>query len=188
MTHGSKLHWAFQILSLISVRPGNTVHPQDIRRTVFTKLQVNTMSSVSSKICCEDHFCTCCNIAAGKLSILSFQVTHIKIVSRDFWPLSLFTLAHRKLRDTWGLIIMIRLPCRINIIFNPDTQIYSCLSKLQFSSVQFTRSVVSDSLRPHKSQHTRPPCPSSTSGVHPNSCSSSRWCWVTQIIQYDLLY
>ena len=46
----------------------------------------------------------------------------------------------------------------------------------QFSSVQFSRSVVSDSLRPHESQHTRPPCPSPTSGVHPNSCPLSRWC------------
>ena len=45
-----------------------------------------------------------------------------------------------------------------------------------FSSVQFSRSVVSDSLRPHESQHTRPPCPSPTPGVHPNSCSSSPWC------------
>ena len=45
-----------------------------------------------------------------------------------------------------------------------------------FSSVQFGRSVVSDSLRPHESQHTRPPCPSPTPGVHPNSCPSSRWC------------
>ena len=35
-----------------------------------------------------------------------------------------------------------------------------------FSSVQFSRSVVSDSLRPHESQHARPPCPSPTSGVH----------------------
>ena len=39
-----------------------------------------------------------------------------------------------------------------------------------FSSVQFSRSVVSDSLRPHKSQHARPPCPSPTPGVHSNSC------------------
>ena len=39
----------------------------------------------------------------------------------------------------------------------------------------FSRSVVSDSLRPHESQHTRPPCPSPTPGVHPNSCAS-RWC------------
>ena len=39
-----------------------------------------------------------------------------------------------------------------------------------FSSVPFSRSVVSDSLRPHESQHARPPCPSPTPGVHPNSC------------------
>ena len=37
------------------------------------------------------------------------------------------------------------------------------------SSVQFSRSVVSDSLLPHESQHTRPPCPSPTPGVHSNS-------------------
>ena len=43
-------------------------------------------------------------------------------------------------------------------------------------TVQFSRSVVSDSLRPHESQHTRPPCPSPTPGVHSNSCPSSRWC------------
>ena len=47
---------------------------------------------------------------------------------------------------------------------------------VQFNSVQFSRSVVSDSLRPHKSQHTRPPCPSPSPEVHSNSCASSRWC------------
>ena len=47
---------------------------------------------------------------------------------------------------------------------------------IQFSSVQFIRSVMSDSLQPHELQHTRPPCPSPTSGVHPNSCPSSQWC------------
>ena len=45
-----------------------------------------------------------------------------------------------------------------------------------FSSVQFSRSVMSHSLRPHESQHARPPCPPPTPGVHPNSCASSRWC------------
>ena len=49
----------------------------------------------------------------------------------------------------------------------------------QFSSVQFSRSVVSDSLRPHESQHARPLCPSPTPGVHSNSCPSSRWCHLT---------
>ena len=44
------------------------------------------------------------------------------------------------------------------------------------SSVQFSRSVVSDSLRPHELQHIRPPCPSVTPGVYSNSCPSSQWC------------
>ena len=44
------------------------------------------------------------------------------------------------------------------------------------SPVQFSRSVTSDSLRPHEPQHARPPCPSPTPRVHPNPCSSSRWC------------
>ena len=46
----------------------------------------------------------------------------------------------------------------------------------QFSSVQFSRSVVSDSLRPHESKHARPPCPSPIPRVYPNSCPSSQWC------------
>ena len=48
-----------------------------------------------------------------------------------------------------------------------------------FSSAQFSRSVVSDSLRPHESQHARPPCPSPTPGVHSDSHPSSRWCHQT---------
>ena len=43
-------------------------------------------------------------------------------------------------------------------------------------SVQFSCSVVSDSLRPHESQHARPPCPSPTPRVHSDSRSSSQWC------------
>ena len=43
-------------------------------------------------------------------------------------------------------------------------------------SVQFSRSVMSESLWPHELQHTRPPCPSPTPRVHPNPCPSSQWC------------
>ena len=43
-------------------------------------------------------------------------------------------------------------------------------------SFQFSHSVLSDSLQPHELQHTRPPCPSPTPGVHSNSCPSSRRC------------
>jgi len=44
------------------------------------------------------------------------------------------------------------------------------------SSVQFSCSVMSDSLRPHESQHARPPCPSPTPGVHSGSHPLSQWC------------
>ena len=46
----------------------------------------------------------------------------------------------------------------------------------QFSSVQFSRSVVSDSSWPHESQHPRPSCPSPTPWVHSDSHPSSQWC------------
>ena len=45
-----------------------------------------------------------------------------------------------------------------------------------FSSVQFSCSVISDSLRPHESQHARPPCPSPAPGVYSDSRPSSQWC------------
>ena len=61
-------------------------------------------------------------------------------------------------------------------------QIYYLSSRnncYQFSSVQFSRSVVSDSLWSHELKHTRPPCPSPTSGVHPNPCPLCQWCHPT---------
>ena len=53
------------------------------------------------------------------------------------------------------------------------------LTLIQFSSIQFSHSVLSDSLRPHGLQHTRPPCPSPTPRVYSNSCLLSRWCHPT---------
>ena len=50
---------------------------------------------------------------------------------------------------------------------------------IQFSSVQFSCSVVSDTLWPHELQHARPPCPSPTPRIYPNSCPLSRWCHPT---------
>ena len=49
----------------------------------------------------------------------------------------------------------------------------------QFSSVPLSHSAVSNSLPSHESQHARPPCPSPTPRVYPNSCPSSRWCHPT---------
>ena len=56
---------------------------------------------------------------------------------------------------------------------------FSCSFNYQFSSVQFSCSGVSDSLWPHELQHARPPCPSPTPGIHPNSCPLSQWCHPT---------
>ena len=53
-----------------------------------------------------------------------------------------------------------------------------CFKLQDISSVQFS-SVMSNSLQPHESQHARPPCPSPTPGVYPNSCSLSWWCHPT---------
>ena len=56
---------------------------------------------------------------------------------------------------------------------NCKVQVRKCL---QFSSAQFSRSVISDSLRPHESQHTKPLSPSLTTRVDPNSFAWSQWC------------
>ena len=62
--------------------------------------------------------------------------------------------------------------------FLSDLQVLLCLQSyllfLNTGSVQFSRSVMSNSLRPHESQHTRPTCPSPTPGVYSNSCPSSQ--------------
>ena len=64
------------------------------------------------------------------------------------------------------------------IIALPLTAICNPIKKC-FSSVQFSHSVVSDSLRPHEPQHARPPCPSPTPRVYPDSCPLRQWCHPT---------
>ena len=64
---------------------------------------------------------------------------------------------------------------RINSTKLPQLRCVLYNTIAQFSSVQFSRFVVSDSLRPHESQHARPPCLSPTPGVYSNSCPLSRW-------------
>ena len=51
--------------------------------------------------------------------------------------------------------------------------------KTKPSSVQFSRSVLSDSLQPHEPHHARPPCKLLTPGIYPNSCPLSQWCYPT---------
>ena len=68
--------------------------------------------------------------------------------------------------------------CKMKIIIASNTTEW--LWELnEISSVQFSHSVVSDSLQPHEPQHARPPCPTPTPGVYPNSCPLSQWCHPT---------
>ena len=73
--------------------------------------------------------------------------------------------------------------CQYYICFLPKSLIIVIFPNIHIidhssipSSVQVSRSVFSDSLQPHESQHARPPCPSTTLGAYPTSCSSSRYC------------
>ena len=78
------------------------------------------------------------------------------------------------------------LTTKLQILLRPCHHLVECLGIFGrtnpwwvFPGVQISRSVVTNSLWPHESQHTRPPCPSPTPGVYPNSCPSSRWCHPT---------
>ena len=61
----------------------------------------------------------------------------------------------------------------------PSPHVRKAILYLLLHSVPFSRSVVSSSLRPHESQHARPPCASATSGLYSNSCPLSHWCHPT---------
>ena len=63
--------------------------------------------------------------------------------------------------------------------FNLKTDWINFLYVIIFSSVQFSHSVVSNSLQPHGPQHARPSCPSPTPRVYSNSSPLSRWCHPT---------
>ena len=79
-------------------------------------------------------------------------------VVRRFWDARIKEWCRRNLK-CWG---------------SPFVQTSQSPLTHQFSSVQFSHSVVSDSLQPHESQHARPPCPSPIPGVYSNSCPLSR--------------
>ena len=65
--------------------------------------------------------------------------------------------------------------CMLNDTPISAVTVDSCYDNHQ-KRIQFSRSVVSDSLWPHESQHARPPCPSPTSGAYSNSCPLRQWC------------
>ena len=82
-----------------------------------------------------------------------------------FWEYSCFT------------VLLASVYRKVNQLYiNMHWLFFQCLFAYQFSSVQFSCSVVSNSSRPHELQHARPPCPSPTPGAYSDSHPSSRWC------------
>ena len=82
----------------------------------------------------------------------------------------------------WHIVAVVQSLSHVWLFLTPWTAAHQAsLSFIvsQFSSVQFSRSVVSDSFRPHGLQHTRPPCPSPTPRVYSNPCPLSWWCHPT---------
>ena len=94
--------------------------------------------------------------------ILSFLPSHSGILDLPLWE-------QRFLTACCLLIFVQMLPGQQKLLG-------AVKANRMLNSVQFSRSVVSDSWWPHESQHARPPCPSPTPRVYSNSCLLSRWC------------
>ena len=97
---------------------------------------------------------------------LLFQIFDLQICSSSLWLLS-FT----------RYLFSISPICSLFLIFAFFG--YIIFYNFTFNSVQFSHSVMSNSLQPHELQHTRPPCPSPTARVHQNPCPLSLWCHPT---------
>ena len=112
-----------------------------------------------------------------KLEILrKYFVCYFHFIIRN--PKFKLFIAYSRSYDTASLVnipniinILLLLSCfsRVQLCATPETNILTSQILLTFRSDQISHSVVSDSLRPHESQHARPPCPSSTPRVHSDS-------------------
>ena len=101
-------------------------------------------------------------------------VLEAPLLKRLSFPLSMVLPSFKKI--LW--LCMWTFVSGLSILFHWSIYLSFCPYHSVFitvSLVQFSHSVMSNSLQPHESQHARPPCPSPSPGVHPNSCPSSQW-------------
>ena len=114
--------------------------------------------------------CTCCST-----TYISYLATKLQ---RYFLCQSCFYNQKKKYHYLWFWKKMMLLMYITNLVkCRKKISLYRIwFHFIRISSVQFSRSVMSDSLQPHGLQHTRLPCPSPSSGVCPNSCPLSQWC------------
>ena len=104
-----------------------------------------------------------------------FSLSSFSLIKRLF---SSFSLSAIRVVSSAFLKLLIFLPAILSPAYDWKIQ-PSILHYVLCISVQFSRSVVSDSWRPHGPQHARLPCPSPTPGVYPNSCPLTQWCHPT---------
>ena len=147
-------------------------------------LSLSISQSLSKSMSIESMILSNCLILCYSLLLLPSFFPSIRVYSSEsalcimwpeYWSLSFIISPSNEcsvlisFRIDWvDLLAILQLP-GYNKISTRDT-----IACFQFSSAQFSRSVVSNSLRPHESQHARPPCPSPTPGVYSNSCPLSR--------------
>ena len=100
----------------------------------------------------------------GNLTIILEQYSYSRIL-----------FSNKNSTSAWCPILNLKNIMLIRARYKRSHNVSFLLNEMsQFSSVHFSRSVVSNSLRPHELQHARPPCPSPHPRVHSNSCPSSQ--------------
>jgi len=138
----------------------------------------------SQFIFCQEKLCDFWQIILVPKALISFSAQFLKLCDflrlrayREINNLSLNKFDGFKwLPDLLNFILAIPF---MNFTFLFLFVLFFITSLLLTVSVQFSCSVVSDSLQPHELQHTRPPCSSPTPRVHPNPCPLSQWCHPT---------
>ena len=149
--------------------------PQDWKKSVF----ISVSKKGNAKEC--SNYRTIALIShASKVKLKILQARLQQFVNRELPDVQPGMRKGRGTRDQVANIHWIIKKARefqkdIYFCFPDYAKAFYCVdhNKLQ-KILQFSHSVVSDSLRPHESQHARPPCPSPTPGVHSNSCPLSR--------------
>ena len=112
----------------------------------------------------------CLTLSWRSLRLSSFLVIHFSFFLSDSFICTILSSNSLILSSATVILLFVSL----SVFYFIYCIIHYILTLFYFFSVQFIHSVVSDSLRPHESQHTRPPCPSPTPGVHSDSRPTSQ--------------
>ena len=140
-----------------------------------------------------------CLILCHPLLLLPSIFPSIRVLSNEsvlhirwpkYWRFSFCISPPRNIQDWFplGLTGWISLPSKgLSSVFSNTTVQKHQFFRFDYSSVQFSCSVTSDSLQPHGLQHARLPCPSPTPGACSNSCPLSWW-WTTHLILHRPLF